>query len=185
MRDAPELIVIARIIKPRGIRGEVVADVLTDRADRWTDLRCLRVETPRGECFDLELERARLAGHQVLLLFRACRTRADAERLRGGWVKAPPDPSPSTDPDTFYHYQLLECTVRTISGQRVGRVHDVLETGGVPLLDVIGEDGHHHLIPFVTTICPTVDVAARLILIDPPAGLLELNRSDGQHSGHP
>ncbi|HXF05674.1 MAG TPA: ribosome maturation factor RimM [Blastocatellia bacterium] len=178
MRDAPELIAIARIIKPRGIRGEVVADALTDRADRWTDLQRLRVETPRGESFDLELERARVSGHQVLLLFRSCRTRAEAERLRGSWVKAPPDPSPSPDPDTFYHYQLLECTVRTTSGETVGRVHDVLETGGVPLLEVIGQDGHHHLIPFATTICPTVDVAARLIVIDPPEGLLELNRSD-------
>ncbi len=177
MATAPELIAIARIIRPRGVQGDVVADILTDRAERWENLSRLRVETLGGESFDVDLVCARVHQSRIVLTFRSCRTRADAERLRGALVKAPALAAPSPDPDTFYHYQLVGCGVKTKTGETIGRVRNVCETGGAPLLEVIGDDGSEHLIPFVTTICPMVDVTTRLILIDPPEGLLDLTRS--------
>jgi 16S rRNA processing protein RimM len=85
--------------------------------------------------------------------------------------------APSQDPDEFHDHQLTGLTVVTVSGELVGTVGDVLHYGQ-PLLAVTPAPGTERqaeiLIPFVSAIAVDVDLAAGKLVIDPPAGLLDL-----------
>src|SRR5690348_12844349 len=81
--EPPEdLITVARIARPQGIRGEVVADLLTDFPERFTQLTQVRVEWPNGKVAVLELEKARLHQRRILLKFKGYDSRNAAESLR-------------------------------------------------------------------------------------------------------
>ncbi|MEU7767733.1 ribosome maturation factor RimM, partial [Nocardia sp. NPDC049190] len=103
----------------------------------------------------------------------ADRTAADA--LRGTlFVIDSADLPPSDDPDEFYDHELEGLEVRLTDGTVVGSVREVLHSAAGELLSVrAADDGREILIPFVTAIVPTVSVTDRLVVIDPPEGLLD------------
>ncbi len=75
----------------------------------------------------------------------------------------------------FYHFQLIGCEVATVDGEAVGTVRAVEGEAGNHRLS-IASDGGEVLVPLVTSICVAIDVGAKRIVIDPPAGLLDVNR---------
>jgi 16S rRNA processing protein RimM len=86
------------------------------------------------------------------------------------------DLPPIDDPDEFYDHQLEGLRVRTVDGQDVGTVAEVLHTPGGELLAVRRDEGAGEvLVPFVTAIVPSVSLADNVIEIDPPEGLLEID----------
>jgi 16S rRNA processing protein RimM len=175
MEAEREFIAIARIVRPRGLKGEVVANLLTDRPDRFSQLSRVTVETIDGSRAELEVEGFWFWKSQVVLQFAACRTREQAEWLRGAVVQVASHQAVPLIEGEYFQFQLLGCQVTTTAGEVVGQVERLIETGAAPLLVVISQDGAEHLIPFVASICPTVDVAAKLIVIEPLDGLLDLN----------
>ena len=77
--------------------------------------------------------------------------------------------------DEYYDWQLAACQVVTIEGRELGRVREVLHTGAAPVLLIVDEQSkREHLIPLAASICVEIDIAAKLIRVDPPAGLIEL-----------
>ena len=74
--------------------------------------------------------------------------------------------------DEYFDWQLAECDVETLTGEKIGRVREVMRTGGTELLVVHGET-KEYLIPFAESICIEVDIENKLIKIDPPEGLLD------------
>jgi 16S rRNA processing protein RimM len=175
MKAERDVIAIARIVRPRGLKGEVVANLLTDRPERFSELSRVKVEATDGTCVEHEVEDFWFHKSQVVLKFTACRTREDAERLRGAVIQVASDQLVKLSDGEYFQFQLLGCQVRTTEGAVIGHVERLIETGAAPLLVVIGDDGAEHLIPFAASICPDVDVAAKLIVIDPLDGLLDLN----------
>jgi 16S rRNA processing protein RimM len=99
--------------------------------------------------------------------------------LRGNlFVVDSADLPPITDPDEFYDHQLEGLVVRTVDGAEVGSVTEVLHTAAGELLSVRTAAGAEVLIPFVSTIVPSVSLASGVIEIDPPDGLLDLDSLD-------
>ena len=103
--------------------------------------------------------------------------RDGAEALRGGlFVVDSADLPPIDDPDEFYDHQLEGLSVRTVGGEPVGTVTEVLHTPGGELLSIKSADaaseGAEILVPFVAEIVPRVSLAEGVIEIDPPEGLL-------------
>jgi 16S rRNA processing protein RimM len=78
------------------------------------------------------------------------------------------------DEGDYYIHQLLDCTVFTKSGERIGSVHDVLPIAENDLL-VVKSGNREHLIPLTPTICFEIDLVKKTVTIDPPEGLLDLN----------
>jgi 16S rRNA processing protein RimM len=74
----------------------------------------------------------------------------------------------------FYEYQLIGCVVQTRDSKEVGEVSGFWEVGGKIIMVVKAEE-QEILIPFETAICQSIDVANRIITVDPPDGLLDLN----------
>ena len=171
--NGEELISVARIARPQGIRGEVIADLLTDFPDRFADLVEVSLRWPDGRIEARRLERARMHQGRVLLKFAGCEDRDAAERLRDASVMITPDELVELPADTWYDFELIDCEVRTISGEALGRVKGIERYGAAPLLVVTG-GARDLLIPLALSICVEIDPAAKRIVVDPPEGLLDL-----------
>lgn len=167
-------IVIARITRAWGIRGEVTAEILTDfpeRFDALSEVTLRRRETSR----EAVLERFRFHKGRVLLKFEGVETMNDALPLAGTDVVIPEsDVHAIEEDDVFYEFDLVGCSVELADGAVIGTVGSILHTGAGELLSIVREGRSEALVPFVEAICTEVDIDARRIVIDPPEGLLDL-----------
>ncbi len=166
-----DLVVIARISKPRGLKGEVVADVLTDFPERFDDTHEVVVRTADGQR-PSSIERFFFQKGRVVLKLAGFDSVEAAETLRNADVCVPESETVPAGDDEFYDWQLTGCTVKLPDGTPLGNVTELMRTGGTELLVVAGEK--EYLIPFAAAICTTVDIENKVIEIDPPDGLLDL-----------
>lgn len=168
-----ELISVAHIARPQGIRGEVIADLLTDFPDRFSKLSAVTLKKANGELVTLQLQTSRPHNGRVVLKFAGFDDMNSAETLRDARVLITADQLVKLPKDSFYDFDLVDCEVVTINGQTIGKVTGVQRFGAAPLLVVNGGD-REHLIPLASSICTDVNVAQKRIVVDPPEGLLEL-----------
>lgn len=166
-----ELVAIARIAKPRGLRGEVLADVLTDFPERFEALERVTAVLADGTRREMKLEGHWFQKGRVVLKFAGVNSPEEAESVRDADICVPESEAAELEEDQFFDWQLEGCDVQTIDGARVGVVTGVMRTGGTELL-VVRSDDHEYLIPFANAICTEVDVENKRIRIDPPEGLL-------------
>ena len=167
-----DLVVIAKLVKTRGLRGEIVADVLTDFPERFDNLKRVFAVKPNGETFELEIEKFWFQKGRIVFKFAGFDSIETAETLRDCEISVAEDEAVELETDEFYDWQLQHCAVETIEGMKLGKVKEVLRTGGTEILVVAGET-KEYLIPFAEKICPEVDVENKLIKVDAPEGLLE------------
>ena len=167
------LVAVARVVKTRGVRGEVAAELLTDFPERFEGVEELIAVTPAGERRALKVEDSWLHGGRVVLKFEGYDTPETARELVGFELTVPESEAVELEEGEFFDWQLAGCLVETVGGQRLGAVVDVLHYGAAPLLVVRGDDGRDRLIPLAESICVEIDVGRKLIRVDPPEGLLE------------
>lgn len=167
-----ELVVIAKITKSRGLRGELVADVLTDFPERFEETESVIAVLPNGETLDLELEKSWFQKDRIILKFKDFDTIEKAETLRDAEICIPESEAVELEEDEFFDWELQDCTVETEDGEKIGTVKELLRTGGTEILVVQGAT-KDYLIPFAETICTEIDVENKLIKVDLPEGLLE------------
>jgi 16S rRNA processing protein RimM len=168
-------LVVGRIGRAHGIRGQATVEVRTDDPE----LRFApgsRLLTEPAERGPLVVSDMRFHSGILLLSFEGVADRNAVEALRNTMlvVEADPDESPD-DPDEFYDHQLLGLPVELADGTALGEIADLLHLPGQDVLAVKRPDGPEVLIPFVKQFVPTVDVAAKRVVVDPPAGLLDLD----------
>ena len=169
-----ELVAIARGLKVRGLRGEIIAEVLTDFPARFDDMREMQALAPDGRRFTLELTGHWFQNDRVVLKCAGYDTPEQAQALVGCTFAIPEDECVALDDDEFYDWELAGCRVETITGETLGTVREVLHYGPNEVLTVKSEEtGREYLIPFAAAICVEVDIAERLVRVDPPEGLLE------------
>lgn len=173
--DAPdgELVAVGRIGPARGVRGAVFVEPWTDAPDeRFAPGAVLRTEPVTAG--PLTVESASRTGGKQVVHFAGVADREGAEELRGVQLfVAAADRPRLDDPDEFYDSDLVGLAARTVAGRELGPVEDVVHAGGASYL-VVRVDGNERLIPFVSAIVPTVDLAEKSVLVDPPDGLFEV-----------
>jgi len=172
------LLVVGRIGRAHGVLGEATVEVRTDLPDeRFYEGAVLTTDpTHFGP---LTVESARGHNGVLLLKFKEIKDRTAIEKLRDVLLMSDVDVEEEFDNDDEFHVQqLLGAQVITVNGERVGTLTDVINLPGQDLLAVQGQHGEV-LIPFVLEIVPGVDIANKIITIDPPEGLLNLGGSDG------
>jgi 16S rRNA processing protein RimM len=174
MSDSDDLIAVARIVKVRGIRGEVVADLLTDFPDRFAGLASLVAIDADGSRRSLQIEEQWFHGDRLVLKFAGFDQIEESKKLVGCELAVPADERIELPQDSFYDWELIGCRVETTSGQTVGDVKQIVRTGKAELLSVVDADGRDRLVPMVDDIVVEIDKDKKLIRIDPPKGLLEL-----------
>ncbi len=166
-----DLVAVAKIVKPRGLRGEVVADVLTDFPERFEKLETL-FAVNEGQRSELKIEEFWFQKDRIVFKFENIDSIEAAEALRDHELCIPESSAVELDEDEFFDWQLEGCQVETIDGTRIGQVRELMRTGGTELL-VVEDENREYLIPFAESICIEIDIDNKQIRIDPPEGLLE------------
>lgn len=163
-------VVVARVGRPHGVRGEVSVEVRTDvPQERFVPGVILGTEP--SAVGPLTVTTARQHNGRWLLRFAELPDRAGVGALRGVLLVA--DATYPHDPDAWHTHELVGLRVETIQGGTVGHVTDVRAMPAQDLLVVTLDSGAQRLVPFVTAIVPVVDVAGGRLVLDPPGGLLE------------
>jgi 16S rRNA processing protein RimM len=170
--DLDDLVAVAKVARPRGIRGEIVADILTDFPDRFDGLRSLIAVTADGRRRELTIEALQIRNGRLHIRFAGLDSIEAAEEIRNCDLCVPESEAVSLNEDEFYDWQLTDCRVETVTGEKIGIVSEIMRAGGPEILVVSGVE-KEYMIPFVTAICVEVDIGKKLIRIDPPDGLLE------------
>ncbi len=166
-----DVVVVGRVGRPHGLRGEVTIAVSTDDPDdRFAPGAVLGTEpADRGP---LTVAARRRVGGLLLLRFVGVDGRDAAEALRGTLLNVSagtlPDPG---DPDEFYDHQLIGLRVRDPAGRELGTVVQVWHPPAAPVLLVRRPDGSDEAVPFVRALVPTVDLAGGLLVVEPPDGM--------------
>ena len=169
-----EDIVIARIVKPRGIHGEVACVAETDDLGSFSSPKQVSVWMPDGTWRTLKIETHWFHNDRVILKFEGHDTMTAAQTLVGGRLMIPEADQRTLAEGEFFEHQVIGAEAITSEGRNLGHVIKLLRTGGTDVLVIEGDDGRERLVPFADDICSEVDVRAKRITINPPDGLLEL-----------
>jgi 16S rRNA processing protein RimM len=168
-----ELILVGRIARTHGIRGHVIVNPETDFPDdRFVAGRVLHLEMP-GRSEQRTIESVRFHLGRPIIGCEGVDTIEDAGALAGAELRMPEAELPPLPGGTFYRHDLVGCEVRHKDGHVIGRVTGVEGPMERSRLVVAGNRGELQ-VPMVEPICVSVDPAARVIVIDPPEGLLDL-----------
>jgi len=174
-----EWVAIAILGKTRGNRGELLAIPLAGRPERFAGLERVwlfgdKPSLAQGSRF--EVESIWLHDGRPVIKFRGVDSISDAETLTGAEVRLPVAERMPLEEGEVYQADLIGCAVLERGAVEVlGRVTACQDTGGANLLVIEKQEGGELLIPFARAICVEIDVAARRIVVDLPAGLKELN----------
>ncbi|MEV0001991.1 ribosome maturation factor RimM [Micromonospora sp. NPDC050980] len=178
------LLVVGRIGKPHGIRGEVTVEVRTDEPEARFAPGSVLVTEPGAVPTEpgawrvppkLTVESARWHQGRLLVAFSGVPGRDVAEALRNTLVGVDSaDVDAPADPEEFHDHQLVGLAVVTPDGERLGEVDRIDHAPASDLLVVRRPEGRTALIPFVKAIVPEVDLAGGRVVVDPPGGLLDL-----------
>lgn len=166
-------VVVARIGKAHGLRGEVTVQVLTGAADERFVPGATFVTEPEA-AGPMVLRSARDHNGILLLGFEGTGDRSGAEALRGIKLLAEALEDDG-DEDAWYERDLVGLKAVTVGGQEVGEVIALQSRAAQDLLVVRLTDGREALVPFVTAIVPEVDITGGRVVLDPPPGLLDLD----------
>ncbi|WP_148614490.1 ribosome maturation factor RimM [Nocardioides rubriscoriae] len=175
MSDTIE-VVVGRVGKPHGIRGELTVDVRSDEPERrFAEGAVLRAAAPRGSAFahrTLTVTRTRWHQQTLLVTFAELADRNEAESARGVVLHATVglDETPD-DPDEYYDHQLIGLAVHDVDGTLLGEVTGLVH-GAQDLLAIRAVDGRPTLVPFVAALVPEVDLAGRRVVVADRPGLV-------------
>ena len=172
-------LVVARVGRAHGIKGEVTVEIRTDSPERrfapGVVLDVVPPAGPGGRGLPVVLTLTRVRDHNgvLLLTFGEVTDRGAAEALRGAELEVEVDPEAEREDDAWYDHELVGLRVVDPKGAQLGQVVAVEHPGAQDLLVVRRADGRRRLVPFVKALVPTVDLAAGQLVVDGPAGLID------------
>ncbi|MFA3838469.1 ribosome maturation factor RimM [Streptomyces aureus] len=166
-------LVVARIGRAHGIKGEVTVEVRTDEPELRLGPGAVLATDP-ASTGPLTIETGRVHSGRLLLRFEGVRDRTAAEALRNTLLIAEVDPEElPEDEDEYYDHQLMDLDVVTTDGVEVGRITEISHLPSQDLFIVERPDGSEVLIPFVEEIVTEIDLEEQRAIIDPPPGLID------------
>jgi 16S rRNA processing protein RimM len=165
-------VVVGRLGKTHGLEGEQYLDSASLTAVELHEVKRFTWRRPGVPERALTLATARPALARTLVRFEGVGTREQAAELTNGELWVPPEALPDPGPTTAYTFQLIGLRVEAIDGRVLGTVEEVITTAAQPVYVVRGE--RELLVPGVLDIVKRVDLAAKLMVVDLPAGLEEL-----------
>ncbi|WP_028932458.1 ribosome maturation factor RimM [Pseudonocardia spinosispora] len=165
------MLVVGRIGRPHGLRGEVSVVVRTDSPDQRF---AVGAEFVLGAGRRVTVAGTRWHKGMLLVQLDGVADRNAAEELRGEQLTVAADQLPDfEDPDEFHDHQLVGLRAELADGQVVGTVRDVVHGPAGELLILARDDQDEALVPFVRDIVPTIDIPGGRLILTPPEGLLD------------
>ncbi|MDQ1048893.1 ribosome maturation factor RimM [Streptomyces sp. V4I2] len=166
-------LVVARIGRAHGIKGEVTVEVRTDEPELRLAPGAVLATDP-ASAGPLTIETGRVHSGRLLLRFEGVRDRTAAEALRNILLIAEIDPEAlPEEEDEYYDHQLMDLDVVTEDGTEVGRITEISHLPSQDLFIVERPDGSEVMIPFVEEIVTEIDLEEQRAVISPPPGLID------------
>jgi 16S rRNA processing protein RimM len=164
-------IAVGRLIRPRGNRGELIAEIYSSQPGRAEKLRSVALESPKQRQV-LEIEQVWFHDGKPIFKFKGVDSIDDAAEWAGADMLVPESERALPEPGEYSHADLIGCAL--VTDRTIGVVTGVEEFGGPPLLKLRTEDGRDILVPFARTFCREIDIEHKVIRAELPEGLLEL-----------
>lgn len=191
MNDAASWVSVARLLRPQGRHGEILAEILTDFPERFERMQgAFLARDPGGAPTPVAIERSWLHKGRVVLKLAQVDSISAAESLRGAELMIPVAERVPLEPEAAYIGDLTGCELidrNQAANAVVGTIQDVIQQNqATDLLVVLGGDGVEHWIPFAKAYLPRVDVDQRRVEMHLPPGLLEVNAplSEEERNAH-
>jgi len=170
------LVAVGRIIGAHGREGEIRVKATSDVPGRFDEGQTLYVSrdgvSPEERTY--QVAKARSTGSKgkdiLIISLRGCRDRDQALRMAGLWLCVLQSEVPSAEEGEYFHYELLGLKVRTVEGEDLGEVVEILETGSNDVYVVRGAAGEI-LVPALSKVVREIDIASGLMVVDLPEGL--------------
>jgi 16S rRNA processing protein RimM len=170
---SPDLLLVGRVARAHGNRGQVIVNPETDFPDERFAVGNDVIVEQHGASTTRRIESVRFQQGRPIVALAGVATMNDAEALAGAELKMPASSIAPLPAGTFYRHDLVGCEVQDVSGHAIGRVTRVEGPLERSRLVVAGKTGELQ-IPLVDGICVKVDQVAKVIVVDPPDGLLEI-----------
>jgi len=167
---------VGRILGAHGREGAVRVKASSDVPGRFDEGRSLSVSRDGvvAEERNYQIYRSQPAGpkdsSELIILFRGFWDRGQAHRLAGLWLCVAQTEVPTAEEGEYFHYQLIGLKVRTVGGEDLGELAEILETGSNDVYVVTGPEGDV-LVPALSRVVREIDIAGGLMVVDLPEGL--------------
>jgi 16S rRNA processing protein RimM len=172
--DTGDFVLLGKVTKPHGIRGEVKVYPYSGQPENFLNYREVFFALSEDDNWiPYTIEKSRVQGNQVLLKLKNCTTRSGAEELVGREIWLDRQDLPELEDDEYYWFDFVGKGVVTDDGNELGKVTGVLETGAHGIL-VVTDKNQEYLIPVINTFIVRVD--DKEVVLKLPTGLLEINR---------
>jgi 16S rRNA processing protein RimM len=166
----PDYIVIGRFGRPRGVSGEICITPATDDPNRFAELREVIVVGP-GRRETVKLETVTMIGGRPVVRVEGINSREEAAKLTGLSIEIPIELLRPLPDGRYYQFDLIGCRVEGADGADYGVIEEVMFYPASDLYRVVSERFGEVLFPAVDRYVIRIDIAAKKVIIDPPAGL--------------
>lgn len=171
-------LVVARVGRAHGIKGEVTVEVRTDEPELRLGPGAVLATEP-ASAGPLTIATGRVHSGRLLLRFEGVKDRTGAEALRNTLLIAEIDPEDlPEDPDEYYDHQLMDLDVVMEDGTEIGRITEISHLPSQDLFIVERPDGTEIMVPFVEEIVSEIDLERQRAVITPPPGLIDPDEAE-------
>jgi len=175
-QSGPQCLILARVLRPHGVRGDLSVQILTDFPDRMRDLDVVYLgvdpDKPRRMTEQHVTWARRAKNDQWLLHLDGVEDRDAADAFRSQYLFVSLADAVPLEEDEVYLFQVIGLEVKTAEGESLGRVTGIIETGANDVYVVQGETYGEILIPAIEGVILKTEPDAGIMLVQLPAGLL-------------
>ncbi len=165
---SPRYLIIGRVLKPWSYRGELKIEILTDFPDRFASLRTVFLG---DDAKSFSVERARRHGNAALLKLNGVDSTQAAEKLRNQLVQVAAEDAVRLPKGQHYLYQLIGLRVKTLGGETLGEIVEILDTGANDVY-VVREGSREILIPAIEDVVKEIDLERGEVIVQLIEGLI-------------
>jgi 16S rRNA processing protein RimM len=161
----PDRLTIGRVVSPHGVRGEFRMYIYTHFPDRIPDLPYIFIgegDEPR------KITRARQKDNMMIMRVEGISSREQVEEIRGSIIQVDRDNAAPLEEGEFYQFEIIGLTAVTESGEQLGTVADIIETGANDVYVIKDDEGNETLIPALFDVVPEIDIEAGTMTVRPP-----------------
>lgn len=170
---AEKMFNVGKIVNTHGIRGEVKVKRITDFEERFEIGAVLYVVQKNNHIQELKVASHRVHKGFDLLSFEGFNNIIDVEPFKGAYLKITEDQLTELPEGEFYYHDIIGCEVKTIEGEVLGKIKEILAPGANDVWVVKGQKEKDILIPYIKDVVKQVDITKKEVLIDPIEGLLD------------
>lgn len=171
-----DLVIVARLRRPRGNKGELIGDSLTSFPERFEKLQRVFLVSSDGSRREASVEKVWMFRGEPVFLFAGIDSISAAEAVAGWDVCVPAAERVTLGDGEYFFSDIVGCSVTDSAGLPIGRVTGWQEGPAQVLMEIEDVAGGEFLVPFVGAIFQKIDVASKAVVVDLPEGLREMNR---------